>query len=59
MFLIPEELLVFYLVTPEMKNQHFNLSDTPAVTRSARAHSLGDGGAFVMGKMNERGPQIL
>lgn len=50
MFLIPEDLLVFYLVTPEMKNQHFNLFDAPAVTRSARAHSLGDGGAFMMGK---------
>lgn len=53
MFLIPEDLLVFYLVTPEMKNQHSNLSDAPAVTRSGRAHSLGDGGIFVMDKMNE------
>lgn len=59
MFLIPEDLLVFCLVTPEMKNQHFNLSDAPAVTWSGRAHSLGGGGTFVMGKMNERGTQTL
>lgn len=46
----PRRFISFYLVTPEMKNQHFNLSDASAVTGNARTHSLGDGGAFVMGK---------
>lgn len=53
MFLILEDLLIFYLVTPE--NEHFNHSEAPAVIMGGRTPLLGDGGAFVMGKVNERG----
>lgn len=59
MFIILEDLLIFYLVTPEMKNQHFNHSEAPAVITGGRTPLLGDGGAFVMGRVNERGTHCV
>lgn len=43
--------LIFYLVTLEMKNQHFN---TQVLTRVEGSPLLGGRGAFVMGKANYR-----